>query len=111
MSQLVARAGELVPLLRRQAEAAEKNRRVSSETLDAVSDAGVFRMTAPRRYGGDEATFQTQCDVLAELARGCASTSWIATIYSAMTWLVSVFPDQTQDEVLGDGDPRISGVF
>src|SRR5687767_2100046 len=68
-------------------------------------------MTAPRRYGGDEVDFHTQCDVLAEIARGCPSTSWVATIYSAMSWLVGTFPDEAQDEVLADRDPRISGVF
>jgi alkylation response protein AidB-like acyl-CoA dehydrogenase len=68
-------------------------------------------MMAPARYGGAEADFQTQCDVLAALARGCPSTSCVATIYSAMAWVAGVFPDQAQDEVLGDRDQRISGVF
>ena len=81
------------------------------ETFDALSEAGVFRMTAPARYGGYEADFQTQCDVLAEIARGCPSTSWVATILSAMSWLAGVFPDEAQDEIFRDGDPRISGVF
>src|SRR5262249_38876116 len=61
--------------------------------------------------GGSEASFETQCDVLAVLARGCASTSWVATIYSAMAWVAGVFPDDAQEEVLADRDPRISGVF
>ena len=83
----------------------------SPASLDALSEAGVFRMMAPTRYGGDEADFQTQCDVLAEIARGCPSTSWVATIYSAMAWLAGVFPDEAQDEVFASRDPRISGVF
>ena len=109
--ELVSRAAALVPALRSQAEATEKERRVSDRMLDTLSDAGVFRMTASRRYGGDEASFQTQCEVLAELARGCPSTSWVATIYSAMTWLAGTFSDEAQEEILGDRDPRISGVF
>jgi alkylation response protein AidB-like acyl-CoA dehydrogenase len=68
-------------------------------------------MCAPRVYGGREADFQTQCDVLAEIARGCPSTSWVATIYSAMSWLVGTFPDEAQQEIFDGGDPRISGVF
>jgi alkylation response protein AidB-like acyl-CoA dehydrogenase len=109
--ELVARATGLVPMLLAGAEQTEKARRVSPATLDALSEAGIFRMMAPKRYGGDEADFQTQCDVLAEIARGCPSTSWVATIYSAMTWVASVFPDEAQDEVLSNRDPRISGVF
>jgi alkylation response protein AidB-like acyl-CoA dehydrogenase len=108
---LVSRAAALVPMLREQAAAAEAARRVPAASLDALSEAGVFRMMAPKRYGGDEADFQTQCDVLAEIARGCPSTSWVATIYSAMAWLAAAFPDAAQEEVFASRDPRISGVF
>jgi 3-hydroxy-9,10-secoandrosta-1,3,5(10)-triene-9,17-dione monooxygenase len=108
---LLARAAALVPILRERAGAAEAARRVPPESFDALADAGIFKMTAPIRYGGAEADFQTQCDVLAEIARGCPSTSWVATIFSAMAWLAGVFPDETQEEVFASSDPRISGVF
>jgi 3-hydroxy-9,10-secoandrosta-1,3,5(10)-triene-9,17-dione monooxygenase len=108
---LVAQATALIPMLRKHAASAEKARRVPQESLEALSQAGIFKMTAPRGYGGIEADFQTQCDVLAEIARGCPSTSWVATIYSAMSWLVGVFPDEAQREIFATGDPRISGVF
>src|SRR3954468_9560407 len=107
---LLARARALVPMLRENAPAAERARRVPVESFDALDHAGVFRMMAPAKYGGDEATFDTQCDVLAELARGCPSTSWVATIFSAMAWLAAGFPDEAQEEVFASS-PRISGVF
>jgi 3-hydroxy-9,10-secoandrosta-1,3,5(10)-triene-9,17-dione monooxygenase len=107
---LIQRAAVLVPMLREQAAAAERARRVPQESFEALGDAGVFRMMAPKKYGGDEATFETQADVLGEIARGCPSTSWVATIFSAMAWLVAAFPDEAQEEVFAD-DPRISGVF
>ena len=108
---LVERATALVPMLRRHAASAEKARRVPQDSFDALSAAGIFTMTAPKAYGGVEADFQTQCDVLAEIARGCPSTSWVATIYSAMSWLVATFPDQAQEEIFATRDPRVSGVF
>jgi alkylation response protein AidB-like acyl-CoA dehydrogenase len=108
---LVDRAAALVPVLLERATGAEQARRVSNATFDALSEAGIFSMTAPRKYGGAEVNFETQCDVLAHLARGCPSTSWVATIYSAMSWLVGTFPDQAQEEIFADRDPRISGVF
>ena len=108
---LVAQATALIPQLRTAAPAAEKARRVPQENLDALSAAGIFKMTAPKAYGGVEASFETQCEVLAAIARGCPSTSWVATIYSAMSWLVATFPDATQQEIYAEQDPRISGVF
>jgi alkylation response protein AidB-like acyl-CoA dehydrogenase len=110
-ARLVAQAAALVPLLRERAPAAEQARRLAPETFDALSAADVFRMTAPKRYGGFEADFETQCEVLAEIARGCPSASWAATILSAMSWLVATFPDEAQAEVFASRDPRVSGVF
>ena len=108
---LVERTAALVPMLRQYAAAAEKERRVPQATLGALDQAGVFRMMAPKKLGGDEADFETQSRVLAEIARACPSTSWVATIYSAMVWVASAFPDQAQDEVFAAGVPRIAGVF
>jgi alkylation response protein AidB-like acyl-CoA dehydrogenase len=105
------RATALVPYLSDHAIATEQARRVSPEGFDALSDAGILRMCAPKKYGGDELDFDAQCRVLAELARGCPSTSWVATILSAMTWMAATFSDEAQDEILGDGDPRVSGVL
>ena len=99
---LVERAASLVPMLQAQAAAAEQARRVSDATFDALSKAGIFLMTAPKRYGGAEADFQTQSEVLAQLARGCPSTSWVATIFSAMSWLAATFPDRAQEEIFGE---------
>jgi alkylation response protein AidB-like acyl-CoA dehydrogenase len=108
---VLERTTALVPQLKETAVATEQARRVLPDTFDALARAGVFRMTAPKKYGGDEASFQTQCDVLAEIARACPSSSWVATILSAMTWLVASYPEEAQEEILGGGDPRVSGVF
>jgi 3-hydroxy-9,10-secoandrosta-1,3,5(10)-triene-9,17-dione monooxygenase len=108
---LVERAAALVPMLLENAEATERARRLSPEQFDTLAEAGLFKMCVPRRYGGYEADFQTQCDALAEVARGCPSSSWVATILSAMAWLVGIYPDETQEEIYASGDPRVSGVF
>ncbi|MDQ7908528.1 helix-turn-helix domain-containing protein [Phytohabitans sp. ZYX-F-186] len=51
---LVSAAAELIPLLRANARRCEQERRLVEENLAALAGAGVFRMTAPRRYGGLE---------------------------------------------------------
>ena len=53
---LVERAAALVPLLRNGAAAAESARRLPQATFDALSEADVFRMTAPKRFGGTKPT-------------------------------------------------------
>jgi 3-hydroxy-9,10-secoandrosta-1,3,5(10)-triene-9,17-dione monooxygenase len=108
---LVERAEALVPMLLEKAAETERARRVPDEHFDAVSEAGFFKMCAPKRFGGYEADFQTQCDALAALARGCPSTSWVATIFSAMGWLAGTFSDEAQNEIFATGDPRVSAVL
>src|SRR4029434_1746303 len=101
---LVERAASLMPMLQEQAAAAEQARRVSDASFDALSKAGVCLMTAPKKYGGDEADFQTQSEVLAELARGCASTSWVATIFSAMSRLGAAVSESGPEGSFADGE-------
>jgi 3-hydroxy-9,10-secoandrosta-1,3,5(10)-triene-9,17-dione monooxygenase len=105
---LLDRTGALVPALKERAGAAEQARHVLPETYDALAEAGVFKMCVPERFGGYEADFETQCDVLATIAIGCPSSSWVATIFSAMAWLAATLPDEAQEEILGSGDPRIN---
>src|SRR6516162_9189123 len=109
--RLVRQAASLVPTLRESSVAAEAARRLPQEAFDALAAADVFRMTAPKHFGGFEADFLTQCEVLAEIARGSPSASWVGTILSAMSWLVSGFPDEAQDEIFDARDPRVTGVF
>ena len=108
---LVERAESLIPMLRETAGETERGRRLPDAHFDSLAEAGILRMCVPKRFGGYEADFQTQCDTLAAIARGCPSSSWVATILSAMGWVIGLFPDETQEEVYASGDPRVSGVF
>ncbi len=89
---LLERTRELVPLLRENAQRTEEGRRVVDENIEALTDAGVFRMTVGRHFGGYESSLQTQYDVLAAIASGCPSTGWVATILTAMLWNAGCSP-------------------
>ncbi len=107
---LRARTTSLVPLLKENALRTERERRVVPENIEALAEAGVFRLTLPRSLGGYEASMATQVEVLAEIARGCGSTSWVASVYSVGTWLVALFSDEAQDEVFATSDVRVTVV-
>lgn len=110
-TELAGRASELVPLLRRNALAAEENRRLPEETIDALTEAGILRLRVPTRYGGYEAGMRTVVDVVSELARGCGSTSWTAAVWAISSWMVGLFPDEVQDEVFTTPDVRVCGIL
>ncbi|MFG1875995.1 acyl-CoA dehydrogenase family protein [Sphaerisporangium sp. NPDC049003] len=109
--ELARRASELVPLLRKNAAWAEENRRVHEESIEALADAGVFKLRVPLRYGGYEADTRTLVDVASELGRADGSTSWVASVYWIPTWMACLFPDQVQDEVFSTPDVRICGTL
>jgi alkylation response protein AidB-like acyl-CoA dehydrogenase len=108
---LIERTRALLPLLRENSLRCEEARRVVDENIEALTDAGVFRMTVGRHFGGYESSVATQFEVLAEIASACPSTSWVATILTAMIWNVGMFPDEAQEEVFADPRVRVASVF
>jgi 3-hydroxy-9,10-secoandrosta-1,3,5(10)-triene-9,17-dione monooxygenase len=104
-AELMAKASALVPLLRAKAAETEHGRRIPDEILAAMDRAGLFRMRAPRRFGGYEADLRAYMDVVTELGRGCGSTAWIAFISIATAWIVAQFSDEAQREVF-EGNPH-----
>jgi alkylation response protein AidB-like acyl-CoA dehydrogenase len=109
--QLVERASGLVPLLRRHAAWSEENRRLHEEVIEALADAGIFRLRVPARYGGFECDTRTLVEVAAELGRGDGSAGWTASVYWIPTWMACMFPDQVQEEVFSTPDVRVCGTL
>jgi len=110
--ELVTTARDLVLLLRKNTARAEELRRLPDENLAALDDAGLFRLRAPKRYGGLEADLRTYMDVVAELGRGCGSTAWIAFISNATAWIAALFSDDAQDDFFaGNPDARFIGLL
>jgi len=109
--ELKRRAAELVPVLRSHAKWADENRRLHGESIEALADAGVFRMRVPVRYGGYESDASTLFEVLSAVGAGDGSASWNAAVWSTCAWLACLFPDHVQDEVFADADARVCGVL
>lgn len=109
--ELVLRASELAPLLRKRALWAEENRRLHDEAIDALADAGMFRLRRPKRYGGYEADTRTLVDVAAELGKGDGAASWVTSVYWIPGWMACLFPDHVQDEVFATPDTRVCGTL
>ncbi|MFV2086834.1 acyl-CoA dehydrogenase family protein [Micromonospora sp. LOL_021] len=106
-AELVRRATELVPLIRRHATWQEENRVLHEEVLQEIADAGLMKMRVPIRYGGFESAVGTVCDVIAELARGDGSVGWTVSTMTISSWLAGLLPDETQDEIFADPDVLI----
>src|SRR5580698_2123538 len=109
--QLVQRASDLVPLLQKNATWSEENRRLHDETIEALADAGIFRMRVPVRYGGFESDTRTLVDVATQLGRGDGSAAWTASVYWIPGWMACMFPNEVQDEVFSTPNVRVCGTL
>ena len=110
-TELVRRASEIVPILQKHASWNEQHQRLHDETIEALEQAGVFKLRAPKRYGGYESDSRTLVEVLAELGQGDGSTAWVAWVLTSNTWLIGLFPDAVQDEVFSTPNIRVSGTL
>lgn len=109
---LVSRAQELVPMLRANAEGAERERRLPEANLDALRSAGLLKLSLPREHGGYELGVRSFLRVCAELGRGCGSTAWVATLLNTNLYTVSAFPERARNEVFDENpDAVLSGVI
>jgi 3-hydroxy-9,10-secoandrosta-1,3,5(10)-triene-9,17-dione monooxygenase len=110
--ELVARAERLVPELRERVAAAEQLRRLPDENVAALRTTDLFKVLQATSFGGNEASLRTHIDVVATLARGCASTGWCAGVIHAHSWLMGLFPWQAQQDAYGSNpDTIISAVI
>lgn len=111
-AELVARARELKPLLAANAAQGETDRRVVEESIQALTDAGLFKISVPKRYGGYETSLRTMLDVSAEVAEADGGTAWVVTLINVCNWMVGLMPEKAQDDVFGaDPDAKVSGVL
>lgn len=109
--QLIAKAAELSTLLSEHADEASQLTRPADTVIEALRDAGMFKLTTPRSRGGYQVSLPTFIRIGEELARGCASTSWVTSIYNGGIYMSCTFPDRALDEVFADGAPLMCSNF
>jgi alkylation response protein AidB-like acyl-CoA dehydrogenase len=109
-TELLSRAAALRPLLEQNADTTDSLRRLPDTSVVALREAGLCRLMVPKRFGGFETSIHTYIDVMAELGRGCGSTSWVASLINVCAWLAGLFPDRAQQDVWGSNpDAWVAG--
>jgi alkylation response protein AidB-like acyl-CoA dehydrogenase len=97
----IARATFLVEQLRAGAAEAERLRRLPDATIRTLHDSGLLRLYQPARFGGAEAPYALQVDVLEQAGRGCGSAAWVLGVLASHSWVIGMMDPQAQDDVWG----------
>lgn len=81
------------------AAAADLDRCLAPEVVDALTRAGFSRHFVPRRWGGDEETFGALLTRAAAVGEACASAAWCAALYAAHGRFAAYLPYEGQRDL------------
>jgi alkylation response protein AidB-like acyl-CoA dehydrogenase len=109
-SHLLARAGELSAFLRDQSAAAERQGRLTDNSIDALAEANLFSLLVPRCLGGAELWPTEALEIIETLSRADGSAGWVvmATQVSIASCGAYLVPAAAQ-EIFRDHIPLIAG--
>lgn len=86
---LIEAAQKLAPMIRDHADEAERQREMPRVVYEAIADAGLFLMSAPREVGGHETDLPTHVRVIEILAEADVSTAWAVNQGANYAWYAS----------------------
>jgi alkylation response protein AidB-like acyl-CoA dehydrogenase len=111
-AELISRAQSLIPLLRANAALADRLGRLPDENVQAIEEAGLFRMLMPVNRGGYGTGAATAAAAMTHIAAGCPSTAWVLQIYCGIGRMAEVFPEETLAELYAETpSARFAGTF
>ncbi|WP_106399334.1 3-hydroxy-9,10-secoandrosta-1,3,5(10)-triene-9,17-dione monooxygenase oxygenase subunit [Actinocorallia populi] len=94
---------ELLPKLAERAKTVDEKGRIPAVSIRELTEAGVFRMLLPARYGGMEGDPADFYRVVREISGFCGSTGWVSAVLGVHSWHLALFPDEVQKEVWAKG--------
>jgi alkylation response protein AidB-like acyl-CoA dehydrogenase len=99
----------LEPQIRDAADTIEAERRLPPPLVDAMKEAGVFRMAVARAYGGPQLDPATQVRVVEELSRMDGSVGWCAMIGASGGYLTARLDAAAARHLFADIDTVSAG--
>src|SRR5215471_3341052 len=94
-------ARSFAPSIEAARERIDQRRRVPSDLVAAMVDAGLFRLATPRVYGGEETSFVTLARTIEELSRADGSVGWTVLIGNNQGYHAAYLPEASATEIYG----------
>ncbi len=110
-SGLVAKAREIAPILREEADGNEAAGRLSERTLAAMRDNGLLSFMLPKCFGGAEVGPVEAIEIIEALCYADGSAGWVAMADQCCAGTAAAFlKPEAAGEVFGAGDlPIVAG--
>jgi 3-hydroxy-9,10-secoandrosta-1,3,5(10)-triene-9,17-dione monooxygenase len=107
MVPVAEKAASLRGWLLGEASRIETEKRIPEDVLRRLVEAGLFRMTQPRRFNGLGCTPRQAWEAVFQLAGGCGSCAWVVGLNAANVLMLGKFSAQVQREVFVNSKPAI----
>ncbi len=101
---ILSAATALTPMIQECREDIERGRRLPLSLVDALKQAGVFRMTMPRAWGGAELDPLSQLRIIEALSAADASVGWCVMIGCDSGYFSGFLDQQVAREMYPDID-------
>jgi len=99
----------VAPLISAHASEADRSGRFPHEVMDAVADAGLFRLWIPHTYGGDELAVPDALEVFEAASRIDGAAGWLITIGTGGGPFAAHMEDEAAREVFSPRRALIAG--
>jgi alkylation response protein AidB-like acyl-CoA dehydrogenase len=101
----------LTPLIAQHADEAERERRLARPVVDALINAGVFRLLVPPALGGGGASPLEFCEIIETVSTVDGSTGWCVMIGGAYGQFAGLLPPPAATEIFGKPGTVVAGTF
>ena len=110
-NDLVSAVGSLTQMIREECEVVDRTRAIPATVVDALRDARVFHLLAPRAVGGAEADPLTFLRVVDEVSYADGSAGWCTMIGGCYAIFGGMLPPEGAREIFGDPATISAGNF
>ena len=111
-ARFVETAAKLGPQIRACADEIEQSRRLPLSLVEAMAEAGLFRLWIPRSLGGEEADPMTLVRVVEEVSRVDGAAGWCMAIGGTYGVFGGYLPPTAAQKIYGsDKEVRTAGAF
>ena len=100
-------AQALAPQIRGSAERIERERELPPGLVDALTDAGMWRLLVPAALGGGQTDLPTYVDVIETLGQADASTAWCVNQAAVFATYAACLPIEIARQVFLDVRPGV----
>ena len=109
LKDLLDAVKETASIIKQHASEAEQQRRLSQPVVDAMVEAGLFRLWTPKAFGGHEVDPMTAFRVFEEVARIDSAAGWNLQLSTAIHPFLAWLPEEGPEEIFDDGPDKVMG--